>query len=57
MGKTGFITKVKATVKLSHRVLLAYHMKIQMETEQWLTVVRILALATYAVSSSSLADL
>ena len=57
MGKVGFSTKVRATsVKLSHLVATA-SLPHEMETEQWLTVVRILALATYAVSNSLLADL
>ena len=56
-GKVGFITKVKATVKVNCWVPLAYHMcTVEIETEQHSTVVYILVLATctctYTVSRS-----
>ena len=50
-GKAGFATNVKVTLKVSHWVLYAQ------ENERRLTVVRILAFATYTVSTSSISDL
>ena len=46
MGKAGFATKVKVTVKVSHWV------KHVQKTEQQLMVVHFLALAIYTVSRS-----
>ena len=52
-SKADFSTKIKASVKVSRWVP---HTPSGRETEQQLTVVCILVLATYAVSTSSLSD-
>ena len=52
-GKADFSTKIKTSVKVSRWVP---HAPSGRETEQQLTVVRILVLATYALSTGSLSD-
>ena len=49
LTSTGFATKVKATVKVTHCMGTA-SLPREMETEQWLAVVRILVIITYTVS-------